>query len=232
MNDILELINSLPLVMSYIIYGFIFVSIFNFITIKRISNENNHLIISYISISFILRCIYEYLFGWLDKNGVMAIQINSDLFYIVTIALTIVMSYISGILFSSKFINNVLLHIGIKRTVNKNIWQDITEDNMWMFLKFKEEDYGYLGMYKYVEEKTDKPRILLNRYQLIEVSTGEAKVDYSNEANRCILIDTNDIDTIEMIYTNGDKDSFLSKIKHSVKKRKASHSCDTTEQSE
>lgn len=223
MDDILALINSLPIVMSYIIYGFIFVSIYNFITIKRISNENNHLIISCISISFILRCIYEYLFGWFDKHGVMAIQIDSGLFYIVTIAATIVVSYISGIVVSSKFINNVLLHIGIKRTVNKNIWQDITEDNMWMFLKFKEENYGYLGMYKYVEEKSDKPRILLNKYQLIEVSTGNVKVDYSNEANRCILIDTNDVDTIELIYTNSDKGSFLSKIKHSVKNRKARH---------
>lgn len=232
MDDILAIISSLPTIMSYIIYGFIFVSIFNFITIKRTNNENNHFVVSCISISFILRCIYEYLFGLFDKYGLATVQIGSAGFYVVTVIITIAVAYILGIVVSSKYVNDVLLRIGVKRTVNSNMWQDIVGDNMWMFLKFKEEDYGYLGICKYVEEESGKPRILLQRYQLIEVSTGDVKVDYSNEVNRCILIDTNDIDTIELIYTDNDKESFLSKIKQSLKNRKVRHGNEETEHSE
>lgn len=232
MDDILAIINSFPTIMSYIIYGFIFISIFNFITIKRTNNENNHFVVSCISISFILRGIYEYLFGVFDKYGLATVQIGSAGFYVVTVTITIVVAYILGIVVSSKSVNDALLRIGVKRTVNSNMWQDIVGDNMWMFLKFKEEDYGYLGICKYVEEESGKPRILLQKYQLIEVSTGNVKVDYSNEANRCILIDTNDIDTIELIYTDSNKDSFLSKIKRCVKNRKMSHNDEETEHSE
>lgn len=70
-------------------------------------------------------------------------------------------------------------------------------------------------MHKYSEENCSSPKIVLCHYQLIEMSTGEVVTDYSDDNNRLIMIDTKDVDTIEIIYRNpmANKKKTIFKIK-------------------
>ena len=215
MGDLLDLINSLPLIMSYIVYGSLFLCIFNFITFKSKEYEIKHYFISCITVSFIIKVIFNWILNLWGTHITIRIVENTIEYYLLSFGFTAITAYLSGILFSSKCFNKLLLNLGTKRTANTNIWDDIIENETWLYIHIKNKDYGYLGLHKYSEENCSSPKIVLCHYQLIEMSTGEVVTDYSDDNNRLIMIDTKDVDTIEIIYRNpmANKKKTIFKIK-------------------
>lgn len=199
MDDIKALINALPQVVSYIVYGTIFLTIYKFITYKNHSIQIKNYFVECVTLSFVLQMFFEWIHSLWDKFGLLSFDIGSVQYYIITFIITAVLSYVLGMLMCSNKINSLLTMIGIKRTVNKNIWVDIMRGSKWVYLKHRNRDYGYVGMIKYIEEDKDNPKMVLYHYQLRKISSGEVFLDYINNPLRTILLDTNDYDVIEII---------------------------------
>lgn len=205
MNEIIKLIEVLPEIISYIIYGAIFLSIYNFTTYKEDAQKNKSYLISCVTISFIIKICFDGIIAlvneWLKKE----LANNGTGYYIGIILFTVLTAYLSGKIVTSSWIKTFLLKIKIERTPNKNIWDDIIQENTWLYVHIKDKDYAYLGLLQYVEENCSNPKVVLSNYKLITMSTAETKKDYSNDSNKKILLDTSNIEVIEIIYNNKPK---------------------------
>lgn len=210
MDDILSLINTLPFVISNIIYGCLFLSIFNFTTFKDSKTNNQHYFIFCITINFILKAIIDSIL----KLTLTSLSNDSVEYYLICLLFTVITAFISGKIVSAKFFNSLLLKMGIQRTTNKNIWSDVLKNNTWLYIYLKDKDLGYIGYHKYSEENCSNPKIVLSHYQLRELSTGKVLVDYSRDKNSLIMIDTRDVEIIEIIYDDNENDSIKDKIKN------------------
>ncbi len=216
MDNIIKFIEILPEIISYVIYGAIFLSIYNFITFKNEVQKTKSYLISCITISFIIKVCFDGIITLINK-WLNTEFINSGIRYYISIFLfTIFIAYILGEIVISKFFKSFLLKIKIERTPNENIWDDIIQKNTWLYVHIKNKDYAYLGKLQYVEENCRNPKIVLSNYKLIKMSTAETKKDYSNNSNKKILLDTNNIEIIEIIYKENQK----AKRKKVFKKRK------------
>lgn len=57
----------------------------------------------------------------------------------------------------------------------------------------------YFGQHKYGEEFTKKPLIVLEHYQIMDLD-GKIIKDYSKDENEVVMIDTKDVERIEITY--------------------------------
>lgn len=214
MEDILSLIDKLPYIISYIIYGCLFLSIFNFIKFKNNETDIKHYFISCITVNFIIKATFD---GILQFCSIYTNNSSVE-YYLSCLAFTIVTAFISGKIVSSKAINSLLLKVGIQRTVNQDIWNDILQDYTKLYIHLKGKDYAYIGYHKYSEGNCSNPKIVLSHYQLRRLSTGEIVTDYSDDDNRCIMIGTKDVDIVEIIYDD-DEPTIISKIQQKLSKK-------------
>lgn len=215
MDNIIKFIEILPEIISYIIYGVVFLSIYNFTTYKNEVQKTKSYLISCVTISFIIKICFDGIIAlvneWLKKELVN----NGTRYYIGIILFTVLTAYFSGKIVTSNWFKTFLLKIKIERTPNKNIWDDIIRKNTWLYVHIKNKDYACLGELQYVEENCSNPKIVLSNYQLIKMSTAETKKDYSNDSNKKILLDTSNIEIIEIIYNNKQKNK---QTKHQKRK--------------
>ncbi len=199
MNDIISLINNLPTIISYLVYGLIYLSVFNFIRIDK-KEKTKIYFLSCIAISFVIKVVYDLITGMINKIPFIDIETNSILYHFLCITFTLAIAYISAKISISKWVNKFLLCIGINKTTNSNIWNDISEDYTWMYIHLKNDEKGYWGECKYIEENCSNPKIVLYSYQIINTQTDNTIMDCSNDENKCIIVDTSDIKAIEITY--------------------------------
>lgn len=109
----------MPEIMSYIVYGYIFLSAYYWLSFKDDKDFTN-LVIKIIASSFILKSLYELIIQRFN------ILFSSELLKIVVLVL---ISGITGLVigrFTSGRRFNLLLHkLHIGRTMNTNIWDDV-----------------------------------------------------------------------------------------------------------
>lgn len=199
MSDITSLINNLPIIISYIAYGLIYLSVFNFIRSEK-KEKTKIYFLSCVAISFIIEIIFDFITKLANKIPGIDIEEDSGLYYLLCMLFTLLIAYISAKVFTSKWFNSLLLNIGIHRTTNSNIWNDISVNHTWLYIHLKNDENGYWGECKYIEENCSNPKIVLYSYQIINTKTGETVIDYSEDINKCIMVDTNDIKAIEITY--------------------------------
>ena len=196
MKETIQLIDSIPIIISYVAFGSVFLFTFNFITYKDRQVEIKNYLISCVTASFVIRIILNQLFKTIPEN--------SKKYFLIGCVFSAVTAYIGGIICNSKRFNRVIQLLGIYRTTNNVIWKDVIEPYTWLFMHINGEDYGYLGEVKYVKKKTSTPKVVLKNYSKVNIKTGKDIVDYCDDKNRTILIDSKNTDIVEIIYT-GDK---------------------------
>lgn len=193
------------MLMLYMVQGYLFLAVYNFICFKQ--NELNHLFFKSIVGSYVLKILFDFLFiknTTVEGNVIKLIRIlNIEYESMGYCLLLLLFSVILGILVAyitqSKWFNNLLLKTGIKRTTNPNIWDDIIEPNCWLMVYLSSSELVYFGQFKYSEEFAVKPIIVLERYQIIDMD-GNIKSDYSNNPSEVAVIDTKNIERIEITY--------------------------------
>lgn len=82
----------------------------------------------------------------------------------------------------AKWFNSMILKLGIQRTVNQNIWDDVLRPNCWLMIYSKDGKRVYYGQYRYGEESKSEPVIALMHYQVMNMD-GEVLCDYTNDDN-------------------------------------------------
>lgn len=189
-------------IVLYIVIGYVFIRIFNFIVSNQNPSEFQYLFFRALITGFIL------------VNGVLLIPFNFVNEYcklMVILLTTIVLSYIAAQTYTSVILKKVLRKINVRRTVNPYIWNDIEDKSktLWVHVGFKELNAQFLGKLVCIEDFQRQPTIVLGNYSQCEFNedindADNISIDCTNDSKQRVVIDTAKADFIKLIY---DKDS-------------------------
>ena len=187
-----EISGNLPEFLIYIVSGFLFIRVFNFVSFKSNDSDVSHILVSTVSVGFVVK----YLFDLLNLKCV----VNIPVYYLLLCLASVVSAYFVGILYNSKVFEIVLDLLKINRTVNKDIWDDIIDRMYSTFAKIQMKSGKiYFGKIRVTEENNRSPYIIIYEYQVIN-EEGDILSDYTNDRKYQMLIDTSEADTIEIMY--------------------------------
>ena len=183
---ITDLINNLPSIISYIMYGYIFLSVYQFITFKDMKDQKYKIITS-IVLNYVLLKAYEL---------IPRIPHNNVILYVV---ITVVIAYVIGRVVVSNWWNNkILLRLGIHRTVNEDTWKDILKtDGYGIEISEKGSDISYYGAVKYADNHSDHPVVALSYYGVYD---GNKLIeDHLQDKNHLIAVKITDNTIVRVV---------------------------------
>ncbi len=192
-----ELIKNIPEIISYVVYGYIFLVAYYWVTFKD-NKDFNNLLIKSIAASYLLTSSFNII---VTKFKITFID---DSYRVISyFVASAILGFIVGKLISHRWFNSLLhiLHIG--RTTNENIWDDIIKPYTWVRV-FMKDGTSYLGQYRYGEPFKSEPIIVLATYQKLS-QDAEIVIDNSQNKNELIMLNTKDFDRIEITYTTINK---------------------------
>ena len=185
-----DLVKLLPDIIIYLIGGYIFITIYRFVSYKEKINDVENLLLSSLTVGFII------------KNTLIKFNQNNDLVYV---AICGVVAYLLALLIcwlnTSNKVYNVLQHLRINRTNHSNIWYDFLPPmSKPIALKLTDMDNKicYIGCCTDVEEGEHLPFIVLSRYKKQKI-TGEVLIDCSNDNESSVILNTEKFTSIERI---------------------------------
>lgn len=177
--------------MLYMVQGYIFMSVYNFVRTKE--NELNHLFFKSVVISYVLKATFDLITPW-------SCIVEGSVGYIALLCLfSALLAILLALVTQSSWFNNLLLRLHIRRTTNQNIWKDVIRPDCWLMVYPKDSECVYYGKCKYNEEFARKPIIVLEYYQAMDYE-GNIIEDNIHDANHMVLIDTQDIERVEIVY--------------------------------
>lgn len=191
---------SLADAVTYFVLGFIFLRVFRYICTLKNSDEHDHILWESVAAGFILKQFYD-----------LIPSVSSAVDTLGMIAATIIISAFLAKVYSSRHMNDFLLRIGVHRTKNKYIWNDIEDPDYRIIADVIDPDTNeaYHGVVIYYEEFKEHPQIVLNYYKYYEDwHSGKAAMDFSDDPSKTVIVETEKFSRITISY---DKKS--SKIK-------------------
>lgn len=191
-NWIIDLIDNIPYILSFVIPGYIFLSTYYWVSFVDPKNFNN-LIIKSVAASYILGIVFDFI---LKKTKIIILP---DQRIILLTIIGLLLGVILGELCHSTAFNNLLLKLHIYRTTNDDFWMDIFKDNTWVRV-FLKDGKSYLGLYKYGQSNKDEPIIALTMYQKLD-EEANVIIDNSNNPKELIVLNTKDFDRMEIVYS-------------------------------
>ena len=192
-----ELIDNIPYILSYVIYGYIFLSSYYWISFKDNNNFDN-LIIKSVAASYILKTLSSAFCEKLYTLKQIEINSESSVYIIVFSVICALLGFICGKIVVSKWFNDMLHNMHIGRTTNSNIWDDVIKPKTWVRV-FMEDGTSYLGQYRYGESFEREPIIVLATWQKLDQDS-DVILDYTQSKNDLIMVNTKDFDRIEIVY--------------------------------
>ena len=186
-----NLINNIPEIISYVVYGYVFLSAYYWITFKDNKNFENMLIKS-VACSYLLTTVFDTI---LIKYS---IELSNQYQVIVYFALSAILGLAIGKLISSEIFNTVLHKLKLGRTTNENIWDDVIKPYTWVRV-FMKDGSSYLGQYRYGEPFKSEPIIVLATYQKLDKDS-DVVIDNSQNPHELIMLNTKDFEKIEITY--------------------------------
>ena len=88
----------------------------------------------------------------------------------------------------------------IRDTVNIYYWDDLMDDEYPMRIIATYSDAIYEGIFHNYESYSNEPKIILGSY-VVKNRDGIIIKDYSNDKTKCIILNSANADTIEIIYS-------------------------------
>ena len=188
--NIQEILNELPLVLEYVVPGYIFITLFTYITSR---NSISHILTGSVAISFVLRAICS-----LAKNLLIpSLALSWNIRAIILIAFAILTSILCVWLSESQLIVWVYKKINYKGLHN-TVWNDIIDYKNGTGIRLICEDREYYGILDYHEEKGDESWFVLKDY-IIEENGNEYKAN-AIDVESIIAVRLKDVERVELYY--------------------------------
>lgn len=163
----------MPLILQYVIPGYICVVVFTFALSKKIDTKNILVIscvISYALLSIVSLIRIKW-FNWIPNTAI----INSGLSMIIGILFVCLMAILS----QRKWFKKITVKL-FHKTLNNDIWRDVLDlengSNLKVYLK--NQDYYIIGHHKSHEEKGNDSWIALSAFAKFDKKTNK---NYENE---------------------------------------------------
>lgn len=201
-EEINALISILPNIFDYIAPGYIFFRSFNFVLDWQEKTFKNN-IFEYIIMSYVLYSVQKFILGLFYTEVMM----NLPQVIFTLIIMSIISGYLLGIFIKSKKFKNLREFLGVKRSINNNIFNDVIDkiDGTWARVYLKNEKVVYYGAVVLFDKK-DKYEdgvIVLNQYYVYKYGTSEvldATLPSEEKRNYFVTIKINEVSRIETIY--------------------------------
>ncbi len=198
-DDISGLIDAIPLLMIYIVPGYIILRISHF-QLSRRADHDQYMLVKSLVVSFVLVSVEEAVWRFVFPG-------TQTLFTSAFRNTVIVSSVAAGILWSkfliSGFFEKILLRLGIYRPLRSGIWSDVVdfEYGLWLMAYMSEDKVIYVGkLRRYVEiEVYGNYVVFLSNYTLYDYSAQVLK-DYVGDSDKWVALHSKDISRVELFY--------------------------------
>lgn len=195
-----EVIEVIPKVIFYLASGFIFIHTFIFFAFKEPLSED---VQGKITLSFVIGFTIKHILS------IIPIRVCFALNYIVFLIVSFVLGFVAAKLLQFKCFNSLLTRLSGGRTVNKNFWDDVVDNGMFIKVVNYSEDYSIIGLCSKVEEFERIPQIVLEHYK-IENLNGESIEDHTNKKTDVIVVNLEKYDNVHIVYDESSE--YCSKI--------------------
>lgn len=187
-----ELIENIPEIISYIVYGYVYLVAYYWISFKD-NKDFKNLIIKSIATSYLLTTLFDTVISKFD------IVIKNEYHRVIGYFLfSAILGLVIGRLISHRWFNLLLHKLHIGRTTNENIWDDVIKPGTWLRV-FMKDGSSYLGQYRYGEPFKSEPIVVLATYQKLNKDT-DIVIDNSTKSEELIMLNTKDFEKIEITY--------------------------------
>lgn len=189
-NWITEIINQLPQILSYIVPGYIFLTIYQW-TRFRDGDSLKNIVLKSIVVSYVIKILLNILFKELH------IAINDEIIFVgICIIIATISSILLSIIISSRRYNKILRILNISRTTNKNIWDDVYQNGTALKI-YQSDGTFYAGHLRFCEENQRGPLVVLSRYGLFD-ENNNILIDKTEDSSEEIMLNTKDFKKIEI----------------------------------
>lgn len=195
-SDWNELIKSIPIIIRFIVPGYIFLSVKNFYSESEKQKDDNILLKSLI-ISSVISTIAN-----------IFISENNYFYHAILIVLAIVLSILYVKFIYCGYIEKIAHRFKLYKTFKKDTFDYIidTELGMWFYIYLEDEKIIYIGKVIYYENAIGNNHryIQLSNYSCYSYD-GKKISDYEDDNYKTVLLNTKDIKRIELFYNPSSK---------------------------
>ena len=207
-NDVKGYIEIIPLVFLYIVPGYLFFRIFNFVLNKK-NEKLTQNITEYIIYSYVIVSVAKFILSL--KYNEVVIELPEVVVSIVL--LSIVLGYVvSRCVLSDWFSSKILDKLKISRTINNNIFEEYfnDKDGLWVKIYLKDDKLVYYGaIVGYdVKEKYEDGYIIINQYEVYKydkTTIYDSTLYTKSSENNLAMIKVINISRIEALYKEDSK---------------------------
>lgn len=181
LNDIKEIIDNIPYLMEYILPGYCFILLLNFMVDRSGTDTKPR---------FILSVIISYFSAKIINKGVNILSIpkpHTWEFLLIQMVTLLIFGFFIGLLFRSERFNTFVSNTPLKRTFNENFWRDHFIEGVIYRVHIKSGDYYYEGQVTSVEEHSHSPFIELSDFRVIRIEDMYEVENYNHFNIRCGL---------------------------------------------
>ena len=178
-----ELIENLPELVRFIAPGFLLVTCFTWATKQLIKNTTTYIVISTVA-SYL---IWAFCNLFIDEESVGTT--------IIICSTSLILGIVTAIIYKTTGFNNFIAKIGIKRTTNPNIWDDVVGERAWVSIYDKENKQYYCGPFKFQNYQDEYSYVVLCKYYITD-EKGNIINDYTKTNNRFLMLQINNYDRI------------------------------------
>ena len=112
--------------------------------------------------------------------------------------ISIIIAIFLGVVYKTRWFNNVLAILNINRTTNDSIWNDVIGENAWVVVQDKKSDLYYGGQFRYCNKSGDKIIVAISTYYIVQKIDEKLTIieEYPNDVDRLLLLNINEYDKI------------------------------------
>lgn len=201
-SKIKDIISALPLLIIYILPGYIFIGTINFIVNKK-DKEDKNVILKSLVISYIVVNTEKLLFKCVGIN----FDISSPSSVIFSFVFTIIIAYICSMIIDKESSNIILKKLKIARSFKSDVIADITdfELGMWIKVFVNSEKVIYVGKLRRFEQIEDTNYIIVLSNFILYKYSGDELVNYHDDDTEWVMLSLKDNYRIELIFDPASK---------------------------
>lgn len=194
--ELQELIGIIPELINLFLSGFIFMSIFKWLT--NLTMEPYMTGVWSLFVNFLIQLFYStlHIMVWSEINFPEPVK------YSIYIASAVIFPFIIVRIFNSTYIRKILDRIS-KKTIHEDVLDDVIDYNKRcnVIVNLKDSDIYYAGIFKLKEEKGVESRIVLVNYVEKRKSDDKLILDYGEkDFKTSVVINLSDVESLQLFY--------------------------------
>lgn len=188
--DIKDLLDVLPQITMYIVVGYIFIKTYRFVSLKKDSDNIEHILTSSLVVGFIY---YEIV-------RMIPFTISQAMDNLLIGLSALFCGYLLALLSrQKKMVYWIFDRLHIHDTNNAYVWDDVMDVKYAMKVRVVYDGEIYEGMLHNYESYSNCPHIVLAAYTMKSLPNQKV-YDYSQDNTRIVILNTDTARSVEIIY--------------------------------